>query len=329
MLVDPSLAALRSDDVPQRCDDRALAAALRSWRQSGGAERLDPELARLAEGADPRELPLLGQLFGPDPGPAASLFKRLTGSLCQALVAAPLGQVPLRHFSDDTVSMLMLARRGNVTLALQAIDGRGAARRPLPCSAGFAPGRSWERMLAGAADANRIRLVRLRPGGAELAVDPVRLKAGDCDQRDGAREIVQLRSVSGLLVSLKLQHRDSCGEPMREYALADGALLHQAANCSQDSRLELALTLLGRMGRADAVPLLAAMAEEHGNSSLRWQALRECLGLDTARGFAALGTIARRAADPLSGPAGALRAQLLESYPALAALETGDHACLA
>ena len=60
------------------------------------------------------------------------------------------------------------------------------------------------------------------------------------------------------------------------------------------------------------------MAEEAGSPHLRWQALRECLGLDSAIGFAALSAIARRSVDPLAVPAGALRAQLLEAYPQLA-----------
>lgn len=51
---------------------------------------------------------------------------------------------------------------------------------------------------------------------------------------------------------------------------------------------------------------------------LRWQALRECLGLDSGAGFAALTGIAQRSDDPLAAPAGALRAQLLEAYPQLA-----------
>ena len=64
--------------------------------------------------------------------------------------------------------------------------------------------------------------------------------------------------------------------------------------------------------------LLAAMAEEEGSAHLRWQALRECLGLDSAVGFAALTGLAQRNDDPLAVPAGALRAQLLETYPQLA-----------
>ena len=104
----------------------------------------------------------------------------------------------------------------------------------------------------------------------------------------------------------------------REFRLADGTLAHQAAGNPRESRFELAAALLGRMGRSDAAPLLAAMAEEHGGQSLRWQSLKECLGLDSGTGFAALSRIAAQAGDPLAAPAAALRAQLLERYPQLA-----------
>jgi hypothetical protein len=54
-----------------------------------------------------------------------------------------------------------------------------------------------------------------------------------------------------------------------------------------------------------------------GSAHLRWQAVRECLALDTARGFALLSRIAADPADDLSTSAGALRAQLVETYPQL------------
>jgi hypothetical protein len=97
-------------------------------------------------------------------------------------------------------------------------------------------------------------------------------------------------------------------------------LLHQAAGSPRDSRLELTAALLGRMGRSDAAPMLAAMAEERVSAHLRWQALRECLGLDSAAGFATLTLLAGRDDDPLAGPAAALRSQLLETYPQLAGI---------
>jgi hypothetical protein len=66
---------------------------------------------------------------------------------------------------------------------------------------------------------------------------------------------------------------------------------------------------------------MAAIARGPGDDSLRWQALRECLALDTAHGFRALAAVARTAGDSLAATAGALRAQLVEAHPQLLALE--------
>ena len=67
----------------------------------------------------------------------------------------------------------------------------------------------------------------------------------------------------------------------------------------------------------ELAPVLASIAQEDCAADLRWQALREGLGLDTAGGFAALARVAGQADDPLAAPAAALEAQLLASYPAL------------
>jgi len=111
--------------------------------------------------------------------------------------------------------------------------------------------------------------------------------------------------------------------PGREYDAASGRLLHRSAGRIGTSRREAIIALLGRMGRADAAPQIARVALDEGDPSLRWQALREALALDTATGFRALASVARRGEDPLAAQAGALRAQLLETHPELAQLETG------
>ena len=144
-------------------------------------------------------------------------------------------------------------------------------------------------------------------------------------RRAGARQALLIDSVPTTLVTLKLQRRPIAGAVAREFCLADGALVHQAAAGPRDSRFELTSALLGRMGRADAAPLLGAMAEEQGGASLRWQALKECLGLDSAQGFTVLSRIAGHQGDPLAAPAQALRAQLLQTFPELA----GAVPCLA
>jgi hypothetical protein len=189
---------------------------------------------------------------------------------------------------------------------------------PAARSAAFSPAEEWTVVLAGTGEG---RLVE-RTAEGSLVQHPLRFGPGMALGRNLEREALLIDRVPGSLVMLRLNRRRSGAVPVREYELASGALIHQAASDPRESRMELAITLLGRMRRADAAPELAAIALEPGRGdSLRWQAMRECLGLDTAMGFRALTTLARSADDPLAVPAGALRAQLVEQYPVLKELD--------
>ena len=237
----------------------------------------------------------------------------------------PLGHVPMRHSTDGTTSTLLVGQSGLATLTLVAIDAVGLARSPAPLTINYAPGEAWEQVLGGSARAEMVGCA-VRDGAAETADAvlervPLDLAPGVCLARDCRREALLLHEVSGRLVTLRLHRRQEGHDPVREYDLANGQLLHRAAASPAESRHELMISLLGRMGRADAAPLLASMALGGDPAGLRWQALRESIGLDTATGFGALARLARRENDALAAPAGALRAQLLESWPQLAALE--------
>jgi len=322
MHIRPELQALRGDDAPQRCAQTRFNALLAQWRADPLVAAAQAELSSFANGAPLEDLPVLAALFAPHEDAAARFCGDLVGRFARALDDDPLGQVPLRHYTDDLATSLLLLRSGSASLALQALDGPGLARRPAAVSAAFAPTETWEIVLGGRAEIERVRLVAPRPGGAELAREPLLLEPSTVCHRLGSREALPVRRVDGTLVTLKLQrHTGAPGAVTCEYRLADGALLHQAAGSPRDSRLELTTALLGRMGRTDAAPLLAAMAEEQGSASLRWQALRECIGLDSGLGFATLSGIAIKPDDPLAAPAGALRAQLLETYPELAGVQ--------
>ncbi|HVR91382.1 MAG TPA: hypothetical protein VHG29_09855 [Novosphingobium sp.] len=312
--------ALRDDDGPQRAAQQALGVALDAWRARPGPQRLEAELAQFTRGGPIDEFPLLATLFEPHSADAAVFVRGLIDGFCAALERAPLGHLPLRHFTDGTVSTLMLARSGEASLALAAIDGPRLALRAAPGSVSFAPCETWDHILAGEASADLVSRGEVVGSGTTLTRKTLHLKPGGVTVRDGAREALVIRVVSGCLVNLRLQRRRTV-EVTREFSLGDGTLLHQAAGTARDSRLELTAALLGRMGRADAAPLLGAMAQENGSPALRWQALRECLGLDTREGFLTLGTIARSPHDPLAVPAGALRAQLIEQHPQLAGIE--------
>jgi hypothetical protein len=159
----------------------------------------------------------------------------------------------------------------------------------------------------------------------DFCSEKVDLVAGTRLALDLSCEALQVLQVERRLVALRLHRFDAAPRPNREYRLCDGALVHLSAGEMRASRHAMMLALLGRMERREAAPEIAALAREPGDDSLRWQALRECLALDTAEGFRGLCSVARAAGDPLAASAGALRAQLAEAHPQLLALE--DRPC--
>jgi hypothetical protein len=314
MRIDPAIAAMRRNPALQRRAQADMIAAGDAWRCEADVAPVLASLERYGAGAELADCAaLLGALNTPP----------LAESLCRRFVAAleqePLGQLPFRHGFDGTVSTLLLARGGRAQLILHAREP-GAWDHS---SVGYSHAERHERVLAGLAQA---RIVR-RDAVGQLSEESVVLRPGTRLCFDMAREALQVVRVERRLVTLRLHRFAGQPQPSREYLLADGMLLHQSAGDIRASRQEMMLALLGRMGRAEAAPIMAQMAGEGGDASLRWQALRECLALDTATGFRALCAVARAADDPLAAPAGALRAQLVETHPQLLALE--DSECLA
>ena len=330
MLLRPELAALRLDDTPQRRAQAALIAQMDAWRARDQPAAVLADLQRFEQGLPLGDCPALVALFAPgDPSGSALVAGLISATLAQ-LSADPLGHVAMRHSTDGITSTLLLGQSGLATLTLVAIDGVGLARSAAPRTINYAPGEAFEQILAGSARAEMVRCVLgdgpLESADALLERETLDLLPGVCLARDCRREALLLHRVAGRLVTLRLHRRQEGTDPVREYALDSGKLIHRAAASPAQSRYELMIALLGRMGRADAAPLLSSMALGPDPAPLRWQALRECLGLDTASGFAALGQLARRAGDPLAAPAGALRGQLLESYPQLARIEAPTEA---
>lgn len=317
MHLHPQLRALRDDDAPQRAAQAALSAAMRAWREGPHGAALNEELAAFDKCGAVEDYPLLRACFVDGDETAPVLVSGLVAAMANVLAIEPLGHVPMRHYTDGAVSTLLVASAGGTTLSLIAVDGRAHGQRPRPTAVSFADNECFEHVVAGSARGELIEIAPAGADGVQLIATELQLQAGTIMRRRSAVQALSFKSVAGVLVTLRMQRRPAVPQPTREYALADGRLLNQASGKARESRFELAAAVLGRMGRKDAAPLLAAMAQEQGNDSLRWQALRECLGLDTATGFAALCDLACDPADSLSGPAGALRAQLIERYPVL------------
>ncbi len=321
MIVHPELRALRGDDSPQRVAQDTLIGRMGDWRNTPDVAALEAEMAHLDRGCPLADCRLLAGMFQQG-GPAAADFaSELVRLNLEGLAEAPLGHVPFRHFTDGVHSTLLLLRSGNVTLSLVAVDGEGLAGRPAPVTADFGPSEVWEHVLAGGADAELVERSGPENGPAVFDRRDVALQPGILVCRLARQQAMLLRGVERCLVTLRLQRRLRDAGPTREYRLDDGTLVHQAAGNVGDSRTEMIMALLGRMERAEAAPVLADIAREEGSAALRWQALRECLALDTLTGFTAFCDVARSAEDELAPTAGALRSQLIEAYPQLAEIE--------
>ena len=207
MLVRPELQALRSDDTPQRQAQATLQRLSAEWRASGGGRGLDEAMSNYAHGKPLAQLTPLARLFTPGNSAAHRLTGDLIGRLIAALVAAPWGQVPLRHKLDDVTATLVLASAGNAALVLQAIDGTGLQRRPPAITTSFSPGETHEHVLAGAADARLIELSGETDSRADLTVAQCHLAPGDIARRSGGRQSLLIDAAATTLVTLKLQRR--------------------------------------------------------------------------------------------------------------------------
>ncbi len=312
------IAALQADPGLQIAAQDGLLTALAAWKVTPHVAAIFADFDTFVAGAALPDLPSLAALFGGDQAVDAQAFiAPLMAAWARCLGEQPFGVVPMRHHAGAAMTNLMLASGGNCMLNLVALDGVKLGAVPAARTASFAPAEVWEVVLQGSGSGRLVERC-----GEAITAHPLELAAGLALGREAGREALLLDRVDGAMLMLRLQRRHDTVQPRREYALNDGRMLRQACATPLESRHEVAVALIGRMGRKDAAPLLAEIArdEDHGDS-LRWQALRECLALDTRTGFWTLTAIARAGSDRLAVPAGALRAQLLESYPQLAEVE--------
>ena len=317
MQLHPEIRALLEDPARLRAQQAVHSAAFEAWRNAPQGSALLGAFSAFAQGAPLSALPPLAALLDGS-GTARAMVGGLVDALVPAFAKAPFGQVPLRHHVGRAATTVLLAREGEASLTLVALDGTGLAQQCMTTTAAFAPAEEWDVVLAGTGTG---RLVE-HPGAPGLAAHPLVLEPGLALGRDGAREALLVDRAEGTLLLLRLRRAAPGPAPVQEFEIASGAMIHQSAATARESRSEIAVALLGRMGRRDAAPVLAELASNTARSDmLRWQALRECLALDTLTGFRTLAMLAQLEGDPLARAAGALRAQLIEQHPVLQEIE--------
>lgn len=317
MRVDPAIAALREDGAAQHGARDAVERAASGWRARPAVAAALAELDGYGRGASLGDCPALARSLS-GLSAARLLVDPLMRGLTGALAGRPLAHVPFRHQLVEGMAVLQLARAGRATLSLIQYAPVEAAAAPR--SVCFTDGERREICLAGRADARRVIRGGHHKTKAELKFEAASIAPGSTLAFAGRDETKIVDRVAAPLTLLRLSRQPEAPLPSLEYRLGDGALLHRAAGDCRESRIELILSLLGRMERRDAVPAMLALARG-GSNSLRWQALRECLALDSPAGFGALARIARDATDPLHIPAAALHADLRTRHPQLAQAE--------
>lgn len=316
MRVDPELSALRSSLQPTRAAQAVLEQARDAWIGQASERRLLPELALYAAGEALASLPQLSRLLT-DHAAAQALSDALLAAMIPAMRSQPLALVPFRHQLTRHHCIVELARSGTAALSLMAYWQRGAERSETVC---FTSGERHEICLRGKAAAREVHLQGSDAAGARLIYHAIPIMPGWSASYDNSSCTKLVEQVASPMVILRLARDAPCPLPAREYRLADGALVHQSAADRIDSRREMALAVLGSMGRRDALPAMVAIAGT-GPPHVRWEAVRQMLALDTATGFRTLCAIADDPADGISGPAQQLRSALIGAHPALAILK--------
>lgn len=322
MRVDPAIAALRDDRVPQRQAQTAMDAACRTWRDQDGARQAIEQLQHYADGAALAACPDLAAMLR-DPSTGRRLVEDLFDRLARTLRNEIFGHPPFRHGFNGSAGTLMLAKRGKAQLLVQTREPGSADLS----TATFTDGERHDLVLAGSGTAHLLRLRGAHGDTARFGNGELDLVPDTTLTLDLARECLLVNEVDRRLVVLRLVRAPREPAIAREYDRASGRLLHTAAGSLAASHRENMVALLGSMGRSDAAPVMADIARRPGPDALRWQALRESLALDTAAGFGALHAIARDPSDPIAADAGTLRARLVELHPEL--LEWENRQCRA
>ena len=313
----PRIHALCGDRSAQRTMREAVAAAVGGCRRDRAIAPVLAALEAYGAGADLGDCPALEALFSV-PGSARETIAPFIARLVALQRNDPLVQLAFRHQSGGDFHFLQIAAKGRATLGLALHDRR--CQRGAGGIATFPHAERHEVVLAGRAELGLLEIAHDGVAEATIIERRRRVAVGSVLAFTGAGRSRIVRRVDGRLLVLRLARIAEAPLPTRQFALPAGRLVHRASGDRCESRHEMMLALLGRMRRADAAPAMAAMTRA-GSDHLRWQALRECLALDTAEGFRALARIAADRTDPLAAKAGALRATLLEAHPELVRLE--------
>ena len=212
----------------------------------------------------------------------------LLAPLSAALAKDPAFEPPLRVQRDPLRIGAVLFDHPAVSIAATTLSADALARAPAPRTvvmsgrlavvryhrAGGAYWRCWQTRPVGA-DFTAAAAPPCRPLPDQLLAD------GAVIRRDGRVSGGMLADAHGDVTTLTATIAYAPAPMMREFAIADGALVRVATLDRAESRTEILLTLLRLSGRNDAGDRFDD-ASRSASFHLRWAAMREWLALDLA-----------------------------------------------
>jgi hypothetical protein len=281
--------------------------ALRAeWLARCDVGRIVADLADYADRAPLEECQALHAVLH-DPGAARSLVDNLASPLLAEFRRRPFAEAPFRFRLSPGFATVRLLAQGGAVLSLVAYAPLAGAGEP--ACAIFADREVRDMVLAGSASGLFHRLGE----GVVPDTRPMRWRAGNALVTAARCEARQVCRVDRSFLLLRLTREPARPAPTREVALSTGAVLRAASGDRAASEAVMALCVLGALGDEAALGVMEQTAlEPSEDREVRWEAVRETLGLSPERGLRLLGHLAACDADPLSRHAATLHARLSE-----------------
>lgn len=334
MIVHPAIAALQPSLTSQRRTALAHAQAMErvkaGWLAQAQVQAIREDLRRYSDGAALDDCAALAAVMR-DHCTARRFVDDVCATMLDALRKEPLSEVPFRYTISSGLAILQLLKIGNARLALSAYEPLATDDAPETVLfadremiemvvSGHGRGLFYTMQRDGQSESQRDGALRTAPtvwqAGASIAVRPV----------SEARQIV---TVKASLVLLQLIREPAAPAPTREVSTSDGKTVRIASGDKSASQAVMALGVLGALGECRSLVAMADTAlNRREDMDVRWEAVRQTLALDAARGMALLETLAARSNEPLNHEATRLKQSLLAAQPELRALAKEPARCL-
>ncbi|MEM1195166.1 MAG: hypothetical protein AAGH57_03595 [Pseudomonadota bacterium] len=286
--------------------------AQKGWLDQRRTKRLAADLAQYSAGATLEACSNLAGLMT-----NLELANEWVNSFLSMMISAhravPLSEPPFAFRASPGFATVQLLKKGRATLTLAAYEPLEAVEEPT--SAVFSDRSRRELVLKGAAvglthevlegggDADRGANVRTRRMNWHIG-DTIETRA-----LIGARHIVRVKR-SLLLLQLTREAKQPL--PVREVELASGVVTRMASGDKSASQAVMALGVLGALRAYSALDVVHQTAlNPDEDPEVRWEAVRQALGMGAVRGMEILETLVKRTDDALSKPATALKEQLV------------------